>query len=79
LGVETSLAKDIIYSDVLPLDFQKEDGAKHSETGTFGIIPIGPSCRLCERPGCLSRVHPPITRPLGLDEMVTGMSAYDFQ
>lgn len=79
LGFETSLAKDIVYSDALPLDFQKEDTSKQLEADIFGIIPIGPSCRLCERPGCLSRVHPPITRPLGLDEMVTGMSAYDFQ
>lgn len=41
--------------------------------------PVGPSCRLCERQGCLSRAEPPITRPLGLDEMVTGLSAFDFQ
>lgn len=43
------------------------------------VLPIGPACRLCERPGCLSRAEPPITRPLGLDEMVTGLSAFDFQ
>jgi predicted transcriptional regulator/transcriptional regulator with XRE-family HTH domain len=40
---------------------------------------IGVSCRLCERQGCLSRAQPPITKPLGLDEMVTGLSAFDFQ
>ena len=39
----------------------------------------GPACRLCERQGCLARAEPPITRPLGLDEMVTGLSAFDFQ
>nr|WP_245415234.1 short-chain fatty acyl-CoA regulator family protein [Hoeflea marina] len=39
----------------------------------------GPACRLCERSGCLARAEPPITRPLGLDEMVTGLSAFDFQ
>nr|MDQ2704031.1 short-chain fatty acyl-CoA regulator family protein [Pseudomonadota bacterium] len=42
-------------------------------------VPIGPACRLCERAGCLSRAEPPVTRPLGLDEMVTGLSAFDFQ
>ncbi len=42
-------------------------------------VEIGPSCRLCERPGCLSRAQPPITKPLGLDEYVTGLSAFDFQ
>ncbi|MGY6707496.1 MAG: helix-turn-helix domain-containing protein [Rhizobiaceae bacterium] len=41
--------------------------------------PVGPACRLCERVGCLARAEPPVTRPLGLDEMVTGLSAFDFQ
>ncbi|MEM6460463.1 MAG: XRE family transcriptional regulator [Pseudomonadota bacterium] len=41
--------------------------------------PIGPACRLCERQGCLSRAEPPLARPSGLDEMVTGLSAFDFQ
>ncbi len=41
--------------------------------------PVGPSCRLCERPSCLSRAEPPLTRPAGLDEMVTGLSAFDFR
>ena len=48
-------------------------------TATAPLTQIGPSCRLCERQGCLSRAEPPITKPLGLDEMVTGLSAYDFQ
>ncbi len=43
------------------------------------VVAIGPGCRLCERRGCLSRAEPPVTRPLGLDEMVTGLSAFDFQ
>ncbi|MBO0904959.1 helix-turn-helix domain-containing protein [Jiella sonneratiae] len=42
-------------------------------------LKIGPACRLCERQGCLARAEPPLTRPLGLDEMVTGLSAFDFQ
>ncbi len=42
-------------------------------------LAIGAACRLCERQGCLARAEPPITRPLGLDEMVTGLSAFDFQ
>jgi XRE family transcriptional regulator, fatty acid utilization regulator len=37
--------------------------------------PVGAACRLCERAGCLARAGP----PLGLDEMVTGLSAFDFQ
>lgn len=42
-------------------------------------VPVGPACRLCERQGCLSRAEPPVTRPLGLDEMVSGLSVFDFQ
>lgn len=42
-------------------------------------VPAGTACRLCERPGCLARAEPPVTRPLGLDEMVAGMSVFDFQ
>ncbi|WP_027486821.1 helix-turn-helix domain-containing protein [Allorhizobium undicola] len=42
-------------------------------------LEVGPACRLCERRGCLSRAEPPMTRPLGLDEMTTGLSVFDFQ
>ncbi|MCP8896849.1 DUF2083 domain-containing protein [Shinella daejeonensis] len=42
-------------------------------------IPVGAACRLCERQGCLARAEPPVTRPLGLDEMVAGLSLFDFQ
>jgi predicted transcriptional regulator len=47
--------------------------------GTLGPVAVGTACRLCERQGCLARAEPPVTRPLGLDEMVTGLSAFDFQ
>ncbi|MCO5733069.1 short-chain fatty acyl-CoA regulator family protein [Rhizobium sp. SSA_523] len=43
------------------------------------LVAAGTACKLCERQGCLSRAEPPLTRPLGLDEMVTGLSAFDFQ
>ncbi|OHV85903.1 short-chain fatty acyl-CoA regulator family protein [Ensifer sp. LCM 4579] len=42
-------------------------------------IAVGPACRLCERQGCLARAEPPVTRPLGLDEMAAGLSVFDFQ
>ncbi len=56
----------------------------HANETVYGEAPVatvaaGTACRLCERQGCLSRAEPPITRPLGLDEMVTGLSAFDFQ
>ncbi|MVA79434.1 ImmA/IrrE family metallo-endopeptidase [Agrobacterium vitis] len=42
-------------------------------------VEIGQACRICERQACLSRAEPPMTRPLGLDEMTAGLSAFDFQ
>ena len=65
VACDASLAKETVYGDVV--------GIK------AGSIGIGPSCRLCERQGCLSRAEAPLTRPLGLDEMVTGLSVFDFQ
>ncbi|WP_426237214.1 helix-turn-helix domain-containing protein [Pararhizobium sp. DWP1-1-3] len=59
------------------------DAVQAAET-VYGGVPLalvagGTACRLCERQGCLARAEPPVTRPLGLDEMVTGLSAFDFQ
>jgi predicted transcriptional regulator/DNA-binding XRE family transcriptional regulator len=65
LGCDLSNAGDVVYDGALP--------------GPVGTVLAGTACRLCERQGCLSRAEPPITRPLGLDEMVTGLSAFDFQ
>lgn len=65
LACETGFARDLVYGDAV--------GTK------LGVVSIGPSCRLCERQGCLSRAEAPLTRPLGLDEMVTGLSVFDFQ
>ncbi|MBO6815692.1 MAG: DUF2083 domain-containing protein [Rhizobiaceae bacterium] len=67
VGFDVSHADDVIYADGLVGESAREP------------VKIGPGCRLCERPGCISRAHPPLTRPLGLDEMVRGVSAFDFQ
>ncbi|WP_159592917.1 helix-turn-helix domain-containing protein [Chelativorans xinjiangense] len=67
------LACDLAYKDRLVY------GAALPASATEAPILVGPACRLCERPGCLARAEPPVTRPLGLDEMVTGLSAFDFQ
>ncbi|QPC86802.1 ImmA/IrrE family metallo-endopeptidase [Mesorhizobium sp. NBSH29] len=71
LGCDISFRDDIIYGGALPAAAAKGQAAR--------ATPIGPACRLCERVACLARAEPPITRPLGLDEMVTGLSAFDFQ
>ena len=67
IGFEVGDAQDVVYADGL--------------IGNGARVPmeIGPGCRLCERSGCISRAHPPLTRPLGLDDMVRGVSAFDFQ
>ncbi|SMC84534.1 XRE family transcriptional regulator [Rhizobium sp. RU36D] len=66
VGCDIAFAGDIVY------------GATAIGSGQ-PPLPIGAACRLCERQGCLARAEPPVTRPLGLDEMVTGLSAFDFQ
>ncbi|MCC0026461.1 MAG: XRE family transcriptional regulator [Zhengella sp.] len=75
LGCDIAFKDEIIYGGALP-------GVVPGVTPRNGQVPatpVGPACRLCERSGCLARAEPPITRPLGLDEMVTGLSAFDFQ
>lgn len=66
LGCDTGFATETVY------------GRAIAGTGQPPIL-VGPACRVCERQGCLARAEPPITRPLGLDEMVTALNAFDFQ
>lgn len=65
IGCEMSSAGETVYGAAAELPAAR--------------VLAGTACRLCERQGCLSRAQPPVTRPLGLDEMVTGLSAFDFQ
>jgi len=64
---------------LLACDIAFRDQLVYGAAVRGSAVPIGPACRLCERIGCLARAEPPVTRPLGLDEMVTGLSAFDFQ
>lgn len=73
LGCDIAFRDEIVYGAALPAL------ALGGKAGAVKATPVGPACRLCERSGCLSRAEPPVTRPLGLDEMVTGLSAFDFQ
>ena len=73
LGCDIAFRDEIVYGAALPAL------AVGGKTGAVKATAVGPACRLCERSGCLSRAEPPVTRPLGLDEMVTGLSAFDFQ
>lgn len=75
LGCDIGFRDEIVYGAALPA----VPTASGGKAGQVPAIPVGPACRLCERSGCLARAEPPITRPLGLDEMVTGLSAFDFR
>lgn len=75
MGCDVGFKDEVVYGAALP---GPAPGAS-AKPGQIVATPIGPACRLCERVGCLSRAEPPVTRPLGLDEMVTGLSAFDFQ
>ena len=66
IGCDISYRDEIVYGQAV-------------SGGALPPVAVGTVCRLCERQGCLSRAEPPVTRPLGLDEMVTGLSAFDFQ
>ncbi len=74
LACDLDVGLETIYGDALPMT-----APKPGKTAEPRVNPIGPACRLCERQACLSRAEPPVTRPLGLDEMSTGLSAYDFR
>ena len=57
-------AREIVHAQLLP------------DPQVQSPVAIGPSCRLCEREDCIERSAPPLTRPLGLDELVQGFGAY---
>ena len=74
------VACDIAFKDEIVYRAARPAGSASSDKGAgSSAIPVGPACRVCERTGCPARAEPPVTKPLGLDEMVTGLSAFDFQ
>lgn len=64
VGCDAAFAAETVYGAMQP---------------ALAPVAVGAACRLCERQGCLARAEPPVTRPLGLDEMVAGLSLFDFQ
>lgn len=64
---------------LLGCDIAHRDEVIYGKALGAADVLIGPACRLCERQGCLARAEPPVTRPLGLDEMAAGLSVFDFQ
>jgi hypothetical protein len=64
LGCEVEHARHLVYAD--GIDF-------HSAAT---VVPVGVSCRVCERMDCEQRAFPPLLQPLRVDENVRGLSFY---
>ena len=64
LGCEIQHTRHLVYGDGLDV---------HNPSAA---VPIGITCRLCERTDCEQRAFPPIHRKLGIDENVRGISFY---
>ncbi|MBK6942177.1 MAG: DUF2083 domain-containing protein [Planctomycetes bacterium] len=64
LGCALEDAHRLVYADGIDLH------------NTAAAIPVGMTCRLCERMDCEARAFPPVQKPLSIDENVLGMSFY---
>ena len=64
LGCQVQYAKEMVYSD--GIDLANPDTC----------IPVGVTCRLCERTDCEQRALPSIKVPLSVDANVRGVSLY---
>ena len=64
LGCQVERAREMVYSD--GIDLENLDTA----------MPVGVTCRLCERTDCEQRAFPSLHHPLRIDENVRGVSLY---
>ncbi len=64
LGCEAKDAHQIVYADGIDLDRAE------------AAVPVGVTCRLCERTDCRQRAFPPMHQRLEIDENVRGLSFY---
>lgn len=64
LGCDVRHARHLVYGDGLDLE------------NPSAAVPIGITCRLCERTDCEQRAFPPIHRRLRIDENVRGAAFY---
>lgn len=61
LGCRVEHAKKLVYADGVDLGH---------------VVPVGVTCRLCERADCTERAFPAVSAPLHVDENVRGVSFY---
>ncbi len=65
LGCRVSDARALVYSD--GVDLENMDSA----------VPVGVTCRVCDRTDCEQRTMPSLRHPLRIDENVRGLSLYN--
>ncbi|MCA9752814.1 MAG: DUF2083 domain-containing protein, partial [Gemmatimonadetes bacterium] len=63
LGCEARRANEIVYAD-------------GTDLAAKAAIPVGVSCRMCERMDCRQRAFPPMHHRIAIDENVRGLSFY---
>lgn len=64
MGCEASRARELVYADGVDLDARQ------------AVVPVGLTCRLCERMDCEQRAFPPLQHPLKVNADVRGVSFY---
>ena len=64
LGCDIESARQLVYADGMDL------------SNPAGLVPVGITCRLCERMDCGARAFPSMHNPLRVDENVRGISFF---
>jgi len=64
VGCDIAHARHVVYAD--GLDLKRQDAA----------VPVGVSCRVCERLDCAQRAHPPLNHRLKFDESVRRLAPF---
>jgi predicted transcriptional regulator len=64
LGCELAHARKLVYADGMDLASRE------------AVVPVGLTCRLCERTDCEQRAFPPLHHPLKVNENVRGVAFY---
>jgi predicted transcriptional regulator/transcriptional regulator with XRE-family HTH domain len=64
MGCEASRARELVYADGIDLESRE------------AVVPVGITCRLCERMECEQRAFPPLQHPLQVNANVRGVSFY---
>ncbi len=64
LGCEKRHARSLVYADGVDLE------------SPSAVVPVGLTCRLCERTDCEQRAFPPLAHPLAVNENLRGVSFY---